>query len=129
MKTLTLDIFTTWLESYGRASQENDAKASSELFASDARYYETPFAEPIVGRQAIYHYWLKGARTLKDKESTFEVLSVKDRLGIARWRSQFTAIQSGKRLALDCLFLVAFDEDGLCSEFREWWHIQTLDAH
>ena len=46
--------------------------------------------------------------------------------GIARWRSQFTVIQSRKRLSLDCLFVVAFDDDGLCREFREWWHIQEI---
>lgn len=61
---------------------------------------------------------------MKDKESVFEILSAKDQLGIARWRSKFTVIESGKRLALDCLFVVEFDNDGLCQTFREWWHIQ-----
>jgi len=129
MKSLTLDIFTSWLDTYGKASQENDARASSELFASDARYYETPFDEPMIGREAIYQYWLEGAQALKDKQSTYEVYSVKDHLGIARWHSQFTVVQNGIRMGLDCLFLVAFDEDGLCSEFREWWHVHTVDVH
>ena len=61
MKALTLDAFTQWMEAYGRASREDDAVASAALFAEDARYYETPFAEPVLGRQAIYQYWLKGA--------------------------------------------------------------------
>lgn len=63
-------------------------------------------------------------QTLKDKESVFEILSANDQLGIARWQSKFTVIESGKRLALDCLFVVEFDNDGLCQTFREWWHIQ-----
>ena len=129
MQSLTLDTFITWLDSYGKASQENDAGASAELFSPDARYYETPFAEPMIGREAIYQYWLAGAQTLKDKQATYEIYSVKDRLGIARWRSQFTVIQSGKRVMLDCLFLVMFDEDGLCSEFREWWHAQSEEPY
>lgn len=128
MNSLTLDVFTQWLESYGKASQENDARASAELFTSDARYYERPFDEPMIGREAIYQYWFEGAQALKDKRSIYEIYSVKDRLGIARWRSQFTVIQTGIPMALDCLFLVSFDEDGLCSEFREWWHVQTLRA-
>ena len=127
MSTLTVDIFDQWLEAYGRASQENDPKASSELFAQDAKYYESPFDPPMVGRQSIYKYWLKGAQSLKDKRSRYEIFSVKDNLGIARWQSQFTVIDSGQRLALDCLFLVEFDENEQCSEFREWWHIQQLD--
>jgi len=123
MKIMTLDTFEQWMEAYGKASKENDASASSKLFAPGAKYYETPFDEPMIGRDAIYQYWNQGAQRFKDKESSYEIISLKDQLGIARWQSQFTAINSGKRLRLDCLFLVEFDENGLCSVFREWWHI------
>ncbi len=126
MAALTHKRFTAWLTEYGRASAENDPQASANLFAHDARYYESPFDEPIVGRDAIYEYWKKGAQTLKDKESSFEILSVQDNRGIARWQSSFTVIESGKRLALDCLFVTEFDEDGLCHTFREWWHIREV---
>lgn len=61
---------------------------------------------------------------LKDKESSFEILAVNGNTGFARWQSKFTLIESGKRLALDCLFVVEFDEEGLCQTFREWWHMQ-----
>lgn len=127
MKGLTIDFFEQWLESYSRASRENDAKASAELFAKDARYYETPFDDPILGRESIYQYWLKGAQRLKDKASTHEILSANDNLGIAHWQSEFTMINSGKQVALDCLFVVEFDDDGKCSVFREWWHLQAIE--
>ena len=128
MKPLTMETFKVWLESYGRASRENDPQASANLFAEDARYYETPFDKPMIGRDAIHKYWEKGAQNLKDKESSYEAFSVQGNLGIARWQSRFTVIESGKRLALDCIFLVLFDENDKCTEFREWWHIKTLDA-
>ena len=67
MKPLPLNAFNHWLDMYGLASKENNAKASSELFALDARYYESPFDEPMIGRQAIYQYWSKGAQRFKDK--------------------------------------------------------------
>ncbi|HRJ56602.1 MAG TPA: nuclear transport factor 2 family protein [Anaerolineales bacterium] len=121
---LTLEHFTTWMTAYGRASAENDPQASANLFAENARYHENPFDEPITGRTAIYEYWDKGARNLKDKESTFEILSVQENRGIAHWQSKFTVTESGKRLALDCLFVVEFDDEGLCQSFREWWHIR-----
>lgn len=128
MKSLSLEAFINWLDIYGRASKENDAKASTDLFALDAEYYETPFEKPMVGRDAIYQYWNQGAQDYKDKEFTYEVLSLKGYLGIARWQSQFTNIDTGMRHALDCIFLVEFDEDGKCSVFREWWHLLTLDS-
>lgn len=126
MNKLNIEQFSAWLQAYGKASQENNAKASSELFTQDALYFETPFDEPITGREAIYKYWLRGAQTLQDKESTYQILSVKDNFGIARWQSKFTNKETGKRYALDCLFLVEFDEQGLCCEFREWWHLQSI---
>ncbi len=124
MNTLTYGHFQQWMETYGKASEENDPQASADLFAQDARYYESPFDEPIIGRDAIFEYWRKGAQTLKEKEAYCEILAVNGNTGIARWQSKFTVIESGKRLALDCLFVVEFDDDGLCHTFHEWWHIR-----
>ena len=126
MNTLTHKHFQQWMETYGRASAENDPRASAHLFAEDARYYENPFEEPITGREAIYEYWNKGAQNLKDKESSFDILAIIGDTGIARWQSKFTVIESGKRLVLDCLFVVEFNDAGLCQTFREWWHIQAI---
>lgn len=128
MATITSENFQEWLESYGRASKENDPLASAELFAPDAEYYETPFAEPMVGRDAIYLYWDNGARTLKDKESDYEIVAIQENLGIARWQARFTHVDSGRRIALDCIFLAEFDENLKCRLFREWWHSQVIEA-
>lgn len=76
MNELTLERFTAWMTEYGRASAENDPQASANLFATDARYYENPFDAPMIGRGAIYEYWNKGTQNLKDKKSSFEILSV-----------------------------------------------------
>jgi hypothetical protein len=129
MKPLRWETFDAWLEAYGRASRENDPHASAELFAQNAEYYETPFDPPMLGRDAIRKYWEAGARALKDKESEYEILALQDNLGIARWKSMFTEIASGRRLALDCLFLVAFDDNDLCRTFREWWHLKSLPVN
>lgn len=124
MNALTRERFQQWMETYGRASAENDPRASANLFAENASYYETPFADPLIGRDAIYDYWNKGAQNLKDKEASFEILAANGNTGMARWQSKFTVIETGKRFALDCLFVVEFEDEGLCRTFREWWHIQ-----
>jgi ketosteroid isomerase-like protein len=127
VKRISIEAFAQWMEAYGRASEKNDARASAALFAPDARYYETPFDEPLAGREAIHSYWKRGAQTLKDKETEYEVLAVKENRGFARWKAKFTSRDSGKRSLLDCVFVVAFNDQDLCTEFREWWHIKTLD--
>jgi len=129
MKLLTLENFNTWLEAYSSASAEDDPQASAELFTRNAKYYETPFDEPMIGHNAIRKYWEIGAQVFNNKECTYEIFSVKDNLGIARWQSKFTDNRSGKRFALDCLFLVEFDDNDKCRLFREWWHLQEVGAN
>ncbi len=129
MAQIDNNSFQEWMEAYGKASEENDPQTSADLFTQDARYYETPFKEPIVGKDAIYQYWDSGARNLKDKESSFEILAVKGNQGIARWKAKFVNIHSGNRVALDCIFLVEFDEDLKCRLFREWWHSQVIESN
>lgn len=122
MIALTAATFDRWLAAYGQASADDDPLASASLFSPDARYYESPFDEPLTGRRAIYDYWAAGGQNLTDKSSTHEILAVSANLGIARWRSRFVVRATGAALALDCIFLAEFDDDGLCCCFREWWH-------
>ena len=128
MKPLIQEVFQAWMESCGKASKQNDTQVSAELFAPNAKYYETPFTKLMVGRKAIYQNWSQGAQYLRDKEPSFKTLSMKGNLGIARWQSNFIVIKSGKRDAPDCLFLVVFGEHEKCSVFREWWHLKEVDT-
>lgn len=59
MPPLTSAHFERWLEAYSRASTQHDPAASAALFADGTGYYETPFANPMVGREAICTYWSK----------------------------------------------------------------------
>lgn len=128
MESLDLAHFEKWLEAHSHASAQGNAAASASLFSPSAQYYESPFDKPLVGRDAIYDYWSAGARTLTDKTSNFEVLAPSGNLGIAYWRSSFIVVPSAARMSLDCLFLVEFDEKGLCICFREWWHMQECTS-
>ena len=128
MAPINLDNFQKWLDAYGKASKENDPKASAELFAQNAEYYETPFAEPMVGKDAIYQYWDMGARNLKDKEFCYEILALNGNVGIARWQATFVNVCAGNQITLDCVFLVEFDENRKCRLFREWWHSQVIEV-
>lgn len=123
IRQLTPEVFAQWMEEYGRASADNDPEASAALFAEEASYYESPIDEPIVGRAAIYRYWAAGAQNLTEKSSSYEILALRDNVGVARWQSHFVVASTGAAVALDCIFVVEFDEQGRCSLFREWWHL------
>ena len=115
--------FERWLAAYGTAWKQGDPDTLIALFAPDARYYETPFDPPFVGRDAIRDYWAKGARDAQtDVHFATEIVTVSDDVGVAYWRARFVRVPSRRRVSLDGVLKASFGADGLCTEFREWWH-------
>lgn len=123
MAQLSIEGFTGWLEKYGQAWRNGDAHAVVHLFSEDARYEETPFDEPMIGRDAIRRYWDEGAnRSQRDVSFAFQIITVKGNTGSARWQASFYRVPSGMRVELDGVLTAEFADDGKCRSFREWWH-------
>jgi ketosteroid isomerase-like protein len=128
MFSLTEEYFDEWMTKYGQAWIDGDADAVLELYADDGIYYETPYDEPFGGAKAIHKYWSEGAG-ISQKDVTFshEVWMVKQNTGLVKWEASFVRIPSGNYVELDGVMQVIFDEQGKCSEFREWWHRREVN--
>ncbi len=111
-----------WLAAYGRAWESRDPEAACVLFTDDARYYETPFADPAVGRDGVRSYWTAATAEQHDVRFSYEVLFVGEGSGVARWWAEFSPDSKNRSGKLDGVFLLQFDGEGLCRELREWWH-------
>ncbi|MGA9192078.1 MAG: nuclear transport factor 2 family protein [Anaerolineales bacterium] len=123
MDPLALDDFRKWLDTYGTAWEEGDAAVATELFSEGARYHETPFEEPMIGKQAIHRYWKEGAGdSQKNVHFAYESIAVSENKGLAQWRASFVRLPSGNHVELDGFLSAEFDSCGKCSVFREWWH-------
>jgi len=125
MGALTAERFEHWLRTYGRAWETGDVHLVGRLFSDNARYFEVPFDEPMIGRNAIEKYWKEGAADAQtDVRFRFEIVSVVDSTGLALWQASFVRVPSGIAVDLDGFLLAEFDAAGTCSLFREWWHRQ-----
>ncbi len=135
----------TFMEKYKRAWETSDEHLLAGLFAEDGVYRNTPFAEQR-GREAIKAYWQR-TKLQSDIHLRYEVLQRHARGGIAHWRTTYQvtseelfriwAASTGTnllarkegdplpRLVLDGIAVVEFGADGLCREFRIWWHSQV----
>ena len=118
------NTFKSWLDAYGRAWETRDPDAAADLFTEDATYQETPFIEPERGRPAIQQYWLNATQSQDDIEFGYEILSVTEDRGIARWWVSFT-VAAQTKIQLDGIFLVVMADGNRCNDFREWWHQQA----
>ncbi len=115
-----------WLDEYGRAWEDGDPDQAVALFTGAAVYRETPFGDPLKGRQQIRKYWQEGAADAQEGvEFSAQVWAVVDDTAIAGWQASFTRKDSGVRVELDGTFRLTFvAERGAlrCSRLEEWWH-------
>lgn len=119
---ITMATADDWLRKYGQAWEERAPQMAVQLFAQDCRYFETPFSEPQIGRDGVLKYWQAVPDGQTNIAFRYRVLSVQSRTVIAHWSASFTRVASGVQVKLDGMFVLDFDDDGLCRTLREWWH-------
>lgn len=119
MVPLDHGTFRTWLDEYTTAWETGDADAAAALFASDATYHETPFTEPLDGRDEIRDYWAETTASQEETTVDTTVESITRATGFARFRATF--VRRETTVDLDGVLSARFVA-GDCVEFREWWH-------
>jgi ketosteroid isomerase-like protein len=111
-----------WLSGYEWAWEQKDAAAAAKLFAADAEYFETPYAEPFKGPAGISEYWARVTADQRDIDFRYSVVAVDGKKGVATWSAIFTTISGGVRVELNGTFVLEFADPMHCSALREWWH-------
>jgi uncharacterized protein (TIGR02246 family) len=111
-----------WLEGYRLAWEGRDPQAVGRLFTEDATYQETPFTQPMRGREAVEKYWSEVVAGAQEQiHFGYEVLTIAEGSAIAHWWASFVRASSKAKVGLDGIFLLSFDAAGRCRELREWW--------
>ena len=122
---ITTQALESWLQKYGAAWEARDAAAAGKLFAPDATYHEMPFDAPKQGRVGIEEYWRTVTAEHRDVKFESKVISVSGTTGVAHWHTRLKIASTGATLELDGVFVLEFDEKGVCKSLREWWHVKT----
>lgn len=111
-----------WLNAYGEAWRTYDPQAIGNLFSADAAYYYGPYDEPVRGREAIVASWLEHRDAPGTYEGRYVPLAVEGDLAVANGRSRyFESDGTTLKTEFDNIFVLRFDGDGRCTEFREWY--------
>jgi hypothetical protein len=113
-----------WLDAYVQAWLTYEPEAIGVLFSEDAVCYYHPYDEPVRGRAAIVASWLEPS--LRDTAGTYtahyEPVAVDGMVAVSNGRSRyFEADGTTQKTEFDNIFLLRFDEEGRCREFREWY--------
>jgi len=119
--------YTAWIEGYERAWRSPGTGGLAELFTEDATYLHSPYADPVIGLDAIRADW-EANRDGPDEEFTMAavILAIEGETGVAR---VFVRYAANHQEYLD-LWVARFGPDGRCKWFEEWpfWPGQAWSA-
>jgi SnoaL-like protein len=114
---MTRERVQAWLDAYVAAWRSYDADAIGELFSAAAEYRYHPYDDaPLSGRDAIVADWRKDPDEPGSWEAAYEVLMVDGDRAVATGETRYA---NGRTFSN--LFVLAFDGDGRCREFTEWY--------
>jgi hypothetical protein len=112
-----------WLNAYVHAWETYSPEAIGALFSEDATYSYHPYDEPVRGRVAIVASWLKDPAPPGTYEGSYEPIAVDGDVAVVQGRSRYFKDSARTELIKewDNIFVIHFDEAGLCSSFSEWY--------
>jgi hypothetical protein len=113
---MTREQVQAWLDAYVEAWRSNDAGAIGELFGDDAQYRYHPYDEPERGRETIVAGWLEDPDEPGSWEASYAPLLVEGDRAVATGGTRYSDGQTFSNL-----FVLAFDAEGRCTEFTEWF--------
>jgi ketosteroid isomerase-like protein len=113
---VTREQVQAWLDAYVAAWRSYDADAIGALFSDAAEYRYHPYDEPLRGRQAIVDDWLRDRDEPGSWEAAYSPLLVDGDRAVATGETRYTEGRTFSNL-----FVIAFDGDGRCREFTEWY--------
>ena len=120
---MTTASVAAWAEAYRQAWEHADAAAAAALFAEGSSYRSNIFEEPHTGRDGIAAYWADVTESQADPT----VLMGRPFVDGSRAAVEFwtTMRVDGDDTTLTGCLLLTFDEEGLCTDLREYWHFTS----
>ncbi len=107
-----------WIARYEHAWRMPGTDELGRLFTPEATYSTSPYAAPIRGLDAIAEMWEAGRRGPDEHFTmTSALVAVDGDVAVARVEVHY--LYDGGREWRD-LWVMQFDEDGVCCAFEEW---------
>ena len=114
-----------WLDGYVEGWRRNDREQIAALFTEDAVYYTDPFREPYRGQGAILRYWEESGDVPDAFDAHYEPLFAAGDHAVAHGYSRyFTQDRKSVDKEYRNVFVLRFDGDGRCAEYREWYMLR-----
>jgi hypothetical protein len=116
------DGFQEWLDRYVDAWRTYDQEAIAALFSIDATYRYHPEDEPVRGRDAIVADWLESPDAAGSWRCRYTAYAIdQGRAVMQGWTEYVGADGETVDRRFYNVWLCAFDPDGRCTDFIEYY--------
>ena len=119
-QSLTATDVKHFLAKFKKAWETRDADLAAGLFTRDAQYKQDPFAEAVVGREAIHDYWAGATGRQEDIHFTVGTFIHSGYMLAAEWTCAYLDRSSGEKKELAGMFIADFYGKQV-RRFREYW--------
>jgi len=114
---MTRDDVARWLDRYAEAWRTYDPEQIRSLFSADAKLWDHPWEDPIVGPDAIVEDWLADRDEAGTYDGRYEPWTV-DALRAVGVGTSTYRVDGGLRVFHNAI-LLEFDDQGACRSFRD----------
>ena len=118
---MTHDDVQHWLERYVAAWDTYDAEAIGALCADEAEYRYQPWAEPVVGRDAMVASWTEDKDQPGSWAAHYDVWAFDGVRASAIGESRYLNPDGSFKTLFHNHFALRFDGHGRCVEFVEYY--------
>ena len=115
-------VVQAWLDAYVQAWKTYNKESIGNLFSEDATYFYSPYSTPVHDRDNIVASWLDETDSPGTYDGHYEPLLIEGDRAVTNGRSRYFE-QDGTTLKAewDNIFVLLFDTDCRCKEYREWY--------
>lgn len=108
---------TNWMENLKNGWVNKRKEEVLTLFQETKRYYERPF-KPGTTMEEIRGYW-DDIDNLENISLDYDVVAIDGDTACVHWNNGYT--YRGKDYRLDGMFVIRFNNNKDCIEFKQWW--------
>jgi ketosteroid isomerase-like protein len=123
---MTTDIHgvQAWLDRYVEAWRSYDRAEIEALFTDDAVYYPEPYSEPLRGPAAVADAWLESRDPDGSWRADYHAIAAAGDTGVGMGTSSYLRDDGAVDRVYHNVFVLTFDQNDRCSEYREWYMLQ-----
>jgi hypothetical protein len=118
--------FINWLEKMGEAWIERDPQKAANLFSKDVEYYESVFDSPCGSWNEVLNLWKVVPINQNQVTFNFEIIALAKDFAVANFKVTRVILPTNKKQAIDGIFIIKLNNEGLCNYFKQWRSVKDL---